>query len=116
MEAICIVCGSDINLCISGGEEYHIGASALAVPRPSLSDENNWSASASVMCVTGHKEDELARESALRLSSFFHCRVNVTAGIHVNKASSQDIELILKNYHVVIDKVVEGILEYKNFK
>ena len=63
-------CGRDYSITLSGGDVPHIGATALAVPRESLDQskglngEKKKSSSASVICVTGHKEDELARRVA----------------------------------------------------
>jgi len=90
--------GPDISVTIGGGDAYHIGATALAVPRPSLADAAAPSASASVICVTAHKEDELARAAALELATEFGCRVSVSAGIHVDDATAEDITLLLKHY------------------
>ncbi len=56
VEAAAVCCGKDINLCIGGGDTFHIGASSLAIPRPSLKKNNEISASASVICVTNHKK------------------------------------------------------------
>ena len=56
VEADVIICGKDLNVCIGGGEVQHIGASALAIPRKSLANEEKNSASASVICVVGHKD------------------------------------------------------------
>jgi gallate decarboxylase subunit D len=105
VEAEVIVCGEDLNICIGGGEVCHIGASALAVPRKSLADEGNKSASVSVLCVTGHKEDELARKTALELAALFQCKVNVTVGMHIDRATPKDIQILSANYEKVIDAV-----------
>lgn len=109
VEADVIICGKDINICIGGGEVYHIGASALAVPRKSLADGESNSASASVLCAVGHKEDELARKSALELSALFHCKVNITVGMHIEHATKEDIRVLSENYEAVLKKVKEEI-------
>lgn len=98
VEIAVALCGPDISLTVGGGDAYHIGAAALAVPRPSLADPAAPSASASVICVTAHKEDELARAAALELATEFGCRVTVSAGIHVDDATADDIKLLLGNY------------------
>ena len=107
-----VVCGRDINVCFGGGDTFHIGASALAVPRPSLADPAVVSASASVICVTGHKEDEAARQAALRLASKFNTKVNVTCGLHIDNATKNDIDLLYKNYLSLIDALEEKLAEY----
>ncbi len=102
VEADVVICGKDINICIGGGEVYHIGASALAIPRKSLADKEGNSASASVLCVVGHKEDELARNASLELSTLFQCRVNITVGMHIEHATKDDIKALYKNFERVL--------------
>jgi hypothetical protein len=109
VEAAIVFCGPDVSVCFGGGEAHHIGAVALAVPRPSLADSSAPSASASVLCVTGHKEDELARAAALELATRFRCRVNVAAGLHVDDASAEDIRLLNENYLAVLAEVTRRI-------
>lgn len=77
----------------------------MATPRPSLADKAKVSASASVLCVTGHKEDQLARDAALRLSSAFQCIVVVTVGLHVDDASAEEIRRLSDNYQAALDEV-----------
>ena len=55
------LCGGDICLNIGGGTLPHIGAVAVAEPRPSLRMDGSNSASCSVLCILGHKDDVLAR-------------------------------------------------------
>lgn len=102
VEATATVCGKDYNVCIGGGDTYHIGAVALGIPRPSLADAAKISASASVLCVTAHKEDEVARETALRLATLLNTRVVVTCGLHIDDASSEDIKKLYENYLLVL--------------
>ena len=54
--ACVVLCGKDIAVVIGGGEASHIGAAALASPRPSLKNTAEISASASVLCRLGHKD------------------------------------------------------------
>lgn len=89
--ACVVLCGKDIAVVIGGGEASHIGAAALASPRPSLKNTAEISASASVLCRLGHKDDLPAREAALRLASKFNTNVAVTAGLHIDDADSDDI-------------------------
>lgn len=110
VEAEVNICGKDLNVCIGGGEAYHIGASALAIPRKSLANEEETSASASVFCVVGHKEDELARKTALELSTLFGCIVNVTVGIHIDDATKEDIKLLSANYEIIVNEIKEKLI------
>lgn len=110
VEANIIQCGRDLNICIAGGDTYHIGAAALAIPRPSLADARQTSASVSVFCVTGHKEDELARNTALLLASQLNTRVIVTCGLHIDNATTQDIQILYENYLLLTNQIIDSLL------
>jgi hypothetical protein len=75
--------GEDLCLILSGGEREHIGAAAVAQPRPSLADPARTSATASVIAVLGHKEDVLARELALKVAGTLNVAACVVCGIHM---------------------------------
>lgn len=105
VEAAIVLCGPDVSVCFGGGEAPHVGAVALGTPRPSLADSSAPSASASVLCVTGHKEDLLARSAALELATDFGCRVNVSVGLHIEDASVEDIRLLDENYRATLSEV-----------
>lgn len=109
VEADVLVLGRDISAAICGGDTPHIGAVALASPRMSLADKERTSASASVICVTGHKEDELARAAALKLAATFSCQTAVVAGIHIDDATEADIRVLWKNYEAVMAKILEDL-------
>lgn len=80
-----------------GGEKPHVGAVALAVPRPSLKGTGQTSSTASVLTVVGHKDDELARPVALFLAARLKVPVVVVAGVHVDGASCREIDELLNN-------------------
>jgi hypothetical protein len=105
VEAEVILCGDDLSVYIGGGLTYHIGATALAVPRKSLADAESTSASASVLCVVGHKEDELARKAALKLAAWLQRTVNVTVGMHMDRATPADIQILSENYEKVLAEI-----------
>ncbi len=105
--------GKDLVVVFGGGEIHHIGASALAEPRASLLDGSRVSASASVLCVSGHKDDCLAREAALRLATRYSCIVNVIVGLHVDNAVAEDIEHLVLNFSkclVKVEELLDGII------
>jgi gallate decarboxylase subunit D len=88
--------GEDLCVAVSGGDKEHIGAVALAEPRPSLRDREVVSATVSVLAVTGHKEDELARDVARDMAANLNVRVCVTCGIHVDGAGPVKIQEIIE--------------------
>lgn len=83
--------GRDLLVLVTGGEAPHLGAVAMAEPRPSLADPARLSATASVFCYPGHKEDELARALALALASALGVKVVVAAGMHWDGLTPDDI-------------------------
>ena len=98
--------GKDVSLTISGGEAPHIGASALAIPRPSLSDPEKISASTSVICVPGHKEDEVARKAAECIAASQNCVANVCIGVHIDHANREELLRLKQN----LDKLISLVL------
>jgi hypothetical protein len=98
--------GSDLLVAIWGGERPHIGAVAVAQPRPSLKDPALTSATASVICFVGHKEDELAKASAEILAAALNTPVVVTAGIHWDNLDEKAIGRIIKNSQLLVDRIL----------
>lgn len=109
VEACVAICGNDISVCIGGGTKQHIGAAALGIARPSLENPAKRSASASVFCVTGHKEDDLARSAALQLSGKFATNVLVSVGLHIDDATIDDIKILQKNFTEILLAVEETL-------
>ena len=96
--------GRDLSVCLWGGDAPHIGAVALAVPRPSLINPERISATASVIAVTGHKEDELARSLSIALASAAQCVVSASCGIHLEDAREKEIGEVLEKVREMIDE------------
>lgn len=109
-----VPCGKDYSITLSGGDVPHIGATVLAVPRESLDnsklplEEKKNSASASVLCVTGHKEDELARRVALKLSTKWQVNCVVSAGIHLAAVEPQTFEVVEN----IVDTLIQTFNEW----
>lgn len=80
-----------------GGEEPHLGAVVLSLPRQSLDDPGRVSCTSSTLPLVGHKDDEAARPLAEMLAREANCPVSVAAGIHIHRAAAADIEKIMEN-------------------
>lgn len=102
--------GHDILVAIWGGEKPHIGAVAVAQPRPSLKDPQITSATASVFCLIGHKEDELAKAASEVLASALNTTVVVTAGIHWDDLSLEGIQTVIKNSEILMDMILDRLV------
>jgi len=92
---------------IWGGEKPHIGAVAIAQPRPSLKNPQVISSTASVICLVGHKEDELAKAAAEIIAAALETQVVVTAGIHWDNLEPDAIQRIIQNSEILIDMILE---------
>ena len=101
--------GDDILVAIWGGEKPHIGAVAAAQPRPSLKDPSAMSATASVFCYLGHKEDDMVKKAAETLAAALGNKVVVTAGIHWDNLSQEGIRKVKENGDAIVDLVLRRI-------
>ena len=109
--------GADVLVAIWGGEKPHIGAVAVAQPRPSLRDPELTSSSASVICLVGHKEDELVKATAEILAATLETQVVVTAGIHWDNLSPEAIEQIIRHSEILVDKIMKRCMtEFSSLK
>jgi hypothetical protein len=113
VEAAVSFCGEDLSVAIGGGDTYHVGAVALATPRESLKKDGTISATASVLCALGHKDDMSARAAALRLSSAFNSNASVSVGLHIDSAGEIDVKLLQANFDTLIEQIV-GRLKNNN--
>jgi hypothetical protein len=82
---------------IVGGEKPHVGAVALGIPRPSLRNSSKPSATTSVLTVTGHKDDEVARPAAEILARELDQTAVVVAGLHIEDATEEDLKKLTNN-------------------
>ena len=83
----------DVIIVVTGGKD-HIGAVSLAVPRPSLQDQNCLSATSSILSMLGHKEDELVKYVGEKVASATGRTVVVIAGVHYDDLPLADLAVI----------------------
>ena len=117
VEAEAVRIGPDVLVCIWGGERPHIGSVAAAQPRPSLADPEKRSATASVLCYVGHKEDTVAKEAAETLAAALDTNVVVTAGIHWDNLPPDGIGAVVAGCREITQKLKErlaGGREHRN--
>jgi hypothetical protein len=86
--------GQDLLISIWGGTRSHIGAVGIAIPRPSLKNPKKWSATSSIFTFIGHKEDTLVKTISERLAARLRRNVVVTAGIHWDGMTPNEIKTI----------------------
>ncbi len=92
-----------------GGEVPHVGAVAVSIPRPSLSNARMRSATTSVLAIPGHKEDELARPLAAELACALGRTTVVVAGIHIRRARQEDIERVVGNAGRALEAIIAKV-------
>jgi gallate decarboxylase subunit D len=101
--------GSDLLVAVYGGEVPHIGAVAAAQPRPSLKGDGSVSATASVICFLGHKEDVIAKTIAERLAAVFETRVVVTAGMHWDSITREGLQQVGENTERLLERLIAAL-------
>ncbi len=102
--------GKDVMVAIWGGDKPHIGAVSTSLPRPSLEDPSVVSATASTICFPGHKEDELTRNIAQKLSSALNAHVVVAAGAHWKTIDKDGIKTVMQNSKILTDLILARLM------
>ncbi|MCX5894817.1 MAG: hypothetical protein NTZ51_03155 [Proteobacteria bacterium] len=101
--------GNDILVSVWGGTKPHIGSVAVATPRQSLKDPAKISATSSVITMSGHKDDVVAKLFAEKIAAVCNGTSIVTAGIHIDNASKRDIETIVKNCETLCNRLLKKL-------
>jgi len=90
-------CGLDYSITICGGTHYHVGATALGCVKMELDDLNGSKATVSVICGFGHRDDEISRWAARYVATELNCSVSVSAGVHIDDASPEELGILMEN-------------------
>ena len=104
------VVGEDILVSVWGGTRPHIGAVGIAVPRHSLKNPRQWSATSSNFTFPGHKEDVLVKKISEELAARLKKNVVVTAGIHWDSITLKEIKTIENLTGKLSDRILEKLL------
>lgn len=106
VEGEALLIGNDVAISLWGGSQAHIGAVAMAIPRPSLKDKSVMSATSSVLTSPGHLEDEIVKRFSERVSAALNSTVVVSAGMHWDDLSADDIATI----RLICDGLAAGFI------
>lgn len=82
----------------------------LSQPRPSLANPENISVTTSIMNLLMHKDDIVAKPVAEVLAQGLNQVVVVVAGIHVDKATEKDLEILQGNTFFVAHNLLKWAL------
>ena len=99
--------GSDYHILVSGGERPHIGCTVLAIPRPSMDGDGKMSSTASVLNVTGHKDEDVCRYLAEKVSAGKNAVVVCTGGVHMDRITKEQIAEIVEAVRIIAVEIVE---------
>ena len=84
--------GRDIQVLCQGGAA-HLGAVALAVPSTEGTGKSA-EVQAQLLVLPGHREDAIALGMARRMAAELRCAVCVSAGIHYNDITREEIRQV----------------------
>jgi hypothetical protein len=101
--------GQDLLISIWGGTRSHIGAVGIAIPRPSLKNPKKWSATSSNFTFIGHKEDTLVKKISEKLASQLGRNVVVTAGVHWDQITFNEIKTIQNLTQKLSDQIIKKL-------
>lgn len=101
--------GADYVVVASGGAA-HVGCAVLAVPRSSLKGDGAASSTASVLNVSGHKDDVVCRAVAERVCAAMNATVACTGGVHVDDISVGQITQISDAFERMTDQLIEKLV------
>jgi hypothetical protein len=105
--------GQDLLVSIWGGTRPHIGAIGIAIPRPSLKNPKKWSATSSNFTFIGHKEDWVVKKISEKLATLLRRNVVVTAGVHWDKITSNEINTIQNLTQRLSDRILKRLQRTK---
>lgn len=97
--------GADLLVTISGGDEHHIGGAALAYPTKSHYRDAT-TVSVNTITAPGHKDYLVANSTAERICKSLEVPVLVSVGIHVDHATKEQIEAIIKGVDMMVDELI----------
>jgi hypothetical protein len=109
VHSLSMLIGDDLLTCIWGGTQPHIGAVAVALPRPSIADPSLRSSTSSVFTFVGHKEDEVVKMVSETLSARLNRKVVAAAGIHWDHVDEDAIAQIMENCTVLAEKIGDAV-------
>ena len=110
LKVLVISQGEDYHILLGGGERPHIGCTVLAIPRPSLqNDKKEMSSTASVINVTGHKDEQLCRYLAEKIAARTQAVTVCTGGFHVDHITSEQIEEVIEAVREIADEILIAI-------
>lgn len=101
--------GNGVVAILTGGEEPHIGAVAIALPSKLAHHPEKVIISTSVFTVPGHMDDRVATPAAIKIAEELKQPAIVIAGLHIHQATKEDINKLVENSNNVVSKAVKEL-------
>ena len=107
IEFLLLEIGNDIIFIVFGGDQPHLGAISVGIPRPSLKNSGQLSSTISTYVFAGHKDDIIGNKIADEIAKKMNKKVVVIAGIHFHNLSKKDINLLIEKSGIVCQELIE---------
>lgn len=91
-----VITRDGISVILNGGEKPHVGGSALSVPRPG-NNKGKINCDTWITPRPGHRDSEVAALVSRLICINTGMTVAVIAGIHINQAQKEEIDLLIEN-------------------
>ena len=100
-------CGCDWNVSVCGGSRHHIGAVTIYSPETSSCPESPELS----LSFPGHKDIFVSQLFAREFLQAFHSRVVVSAGIHIDHATQEEIQLLIQSSKKCCQLLLQAIAQ-----
>lgn len=101
--------GQDLLVSVEGGQKPHIGCVIQSVSRPSLTGDGSYSATSSVLNLTGHKDEYLCRKLSEQICAACKTTVVCTGGVHIDQITKDEIQEIMRTVEEMGNIVIRHI-------
>lgn len=101
-----ILVGQDLCIIISGGDIPHIGCVTLSICGESMHSNSN-SCTTSVLNLSGHKDDKVAKYIADKVSPILKRNVVIIGGIHIDNIEQKEIDFILSSSDEIAERIID---------
>jgi hypothetical protein len=111
LKAVVTAVPEGVNIYLGGGEKPHIGTVVISQPRQSLKCDGSTSCTTSVFNLLGHKDDGIAIPLAEEICKRLNRLVVVTAGVHIDNATIEDIERLKNSGRLLTDMILRHFIK-----
>jgi len=101
--------GNDLLVSVWGGTRPHIGSVSVSVPRPGLTDPGDTSSTSSIINLTGHKDEIVARLFSEKMAAAFNTNCIATAGIHIDRITEKEIDTLMNNCSRLCQHIIQQL-------